>query len=97
MSKRDALIFLKRLTEDAKLMSEVRAAGKKGIVRVCEKMGYSIELEELEAVSKEIKGVNGDLSDEQLELVVGGLSSDEIATWTEANIDKLNVVYQDFF
>ncbi len=97
MTKRDALIFLKRLKDDAKLMAEVRAAGKNGIIKICEKLGYSIELDELEVVSKEIKGVGSDLSDEQLELVVGGLSSDEIAKWTEANLDKLDMVYKDLF
>jgi predicted ribosomally synthesized peptide with nif11-like leader len=95
MSKKDALLFLKKISDDPLLTAKLRGSDKDNIVKIAEEIGYFVSLEELKQVSREIKGSMQELSDEDLDMVVGGISSEEIAAWAEDNIDKLVILYEN--
>jgi predicted ribosomally synthesized peptide with nif11-like leader len=97
MSKKDALNFLKQIAENHELMDAVKSAGQDGVLKMSEKMGYCVTMEELIAVSREIKGIKGELSDDQLDIVTGGLSTREISDWALNNIKQLNSLYKNLF
>jgi len=97
MSKKDALTFLKQIAENQELMDTVKSAGKNGVLKVSEKMGYYVTMEELITVTKAIKGIKGELSDDQLDIVTGGLSTREISDWASNNINQLNNLYKNLF
>ncbi len=97
MSKKDALNFLKQIAENQELMDAVKSADQDGVLKMSVKMGYHVTIEELIAVSKEIKGIEGELSDDQLDLVTGGLSTQEISDWASNNSNLLNSLYKKLF
>ena len=88
MSQKDALAFLARLSTDSELSRQVSAAEKGEIIRIALRAGFRIEWEELEAVVRQIKGADGEISDDILELVAGGLSLNEIEKWVSDNVSK---------
>ena len=96
MTKKDALAFLNRLSKDEALSKRVKATGKEGIAAIAREEGLSLTLEEIESVVREIKGSSDELSDDLLEMVVGGLSVSDIGRWVEENIGKLADAYDSF-
>ncbi|CAB5112713.1 hypothetical protein D3OALGB2SA_2502 [Olavius algarvensis associated proteobacterium Delta 3] len=75
MSKKNAVAFLNRLAEDKALAHQVKNAGKGHIAEIAGEVGYSFTLGELESIAGEIKGDTDELSDDLLEMVVGGLDT----------------------
>lgn len=95
MSRKDAFALLRKSADDERLRNKLRAGGKDAVLRIAEAEGFSFSLEELHEVSREIKGQTEELSDDLLEVVVGGISLDDAAGWFERNLDKLRSVYDD--
>lgn len=93
MSKRDALAFLNRLAEDKALAQQVKDASKEHLPDLARETGYSFTLEELESIVGEIKGDKDELSDDLLEMVVGGLNIQNVESWMDLNFYRLGEAY----
>ena len=78
MSRESAVQFLRKLGKDLKLMDEVKAVDKNGLLNVAKIRGYDCTLDELRTVAAEItqKAADGSetLSEEELEMVTGGVN-----------------------
>ncbi len=97
MSRRDALAFLKRIAENEDLRARIKAASANDIPDIARGMGFDITAEELKDVGKEIMGAYDELSDEILEFVVGGVSTQDIERWFYEQADTLKKIYDDIF
>lgn len=95
MSRKDAFAFLRKSADDERLQNKLREGGKDAILPIAVEEGFSFSMQELNEVSREIKGDTEELSDDLLEIVVGGISLDDAASWFEKNLDKLRSVYDD--
>jgi len=93
MSKKDAIAFLNQLTENKTLARQVKDSGKEQIPELAREAGYSFTLEELESIIGEIKGDKDELSDELLEMVVGGLNIHNVENWAERSFYRLGEAY----
>lgn len=93
MSKKDVIVFLNRLAEDKAFAQQVKNVGKKQIPELAGEAGYSFTLEELESIAGEIKGDKDELSDDLLEMVVGGLNIQNVESWMDLNFYRLGEAY----
>jgi len=97
MTRKDAFAFLKNIAENADLLAEVTMAGKGRIPEIAAASGYSVTMDELRSVLEEIKGEGTELTDDDLEAVVGGVRMEDLTKWAASNLDKLKVIYGDIF
>ena len=95
MSRKDAFAFLRKVAGDNRLREKIKSLEQQSILMTAEEEGFSFTLDELRDVNEEIRGTSDELSDELMEMVVGGLSTHEGANWFENNIDRLRTVYDD--
>ena len=95
MSRKDAFAFLREVADDKKLREKIKGQDQQSILQIAEKEGFSFTLNELRDVNNEIRGTSDELSDELMEMVVGGLSTHGGANWFENNIDRLRTAYDD--
>jgi predicted ribosomally synthesized peptide with nif11-like leader len=96
VTKQDALAFLNSLARDRELSRRIAEGGKEEVLRVAREAGLSTSWEELEAVVREIKGAQGELSEDALELIAGGLSLSEIQSWVGESLARLRDLYDPF-
>jgi predicted ribosomally synthesized peptide with nif11-like leader len=97
MSRKDALAFLKKIAEDNEVRAKVMAAPLQNTPDIAREKGFHFTIEELKDVGKEIKGTSDELSDDMLEFVVGGVSTQDIERWFGKHIDRLKTIYDDIF
>jgi len=95
MSRKTAFAFLRKCADDEALKNRIRAGGEDGIARIAREEGFDFSVEELREVSREIKGDTEELSEEFLDIVVGGITLNDAANWFEKNLEKLKSVYDD--
>ena len=95
MSRKDAFAFLRKVADDNRLREKIKGLDQQSMVQIAEEEGFSFTMDELRDVNEEIRGTSDELSDELMEMVVGGLSTHGAAYLFENNIDRLRLVYDD--
>ncbi len=90
--KRDALAFLKKVAEDEELIEALKTVKEDGVVKIAEGLGFDVTFDDITSVLKEVKG-EGELGEEELDLVSGGISRDDMESWIEENADKLRAIF----
>ena len=81
MSRKDAFAFLKKVADDNRLREKIKGQDQQSIPQIAEEEGFSFTLDELRDVKNEIRGTSDELSDELMEMVVGGLSTHNVPNW----------------
>jgi predicted ribosomally synthesized peptide with nif11-like leader len=84
MSKESVLTFLSRASEDPGLLERIQSAGTdlNAILAIAAESGYRFTIAELQTAIKEMQSEVEELSDEQLNQVVGGASQQSLHATT---------------
>ena len=83
MSRKDAFAFLRKAADDNRLREKIKGQDHQSILQIAEEEGFSFTLDEFRDVNNEIRGNSDELSDELMEMVVGGLSTYNVSNWFE--------------
>src|SRR5258708_3632710 len=89
MAKEQALQFIARVNEDQILRTKLQAFEKdriEGVVKIAKEAGFDVSAEDLQsAAADEAKSQAGEMSDEALESIAGGVNGDGVSAPPPSN------------